>query len=225
MRQLALLLATLPLGLLVACGGGDGRDDLEPPIIIQTASLNPAVTIDTFASVDGTQIHGEGLGDGPFSTCGRILSFSAYRTETELVFRIEDEFGFCWDNDYYSVWIQNVTWRGVPNTQIFLLNNADPEDNPDAFGYIRRSTAQGDFQAQDSAIEVRQWMDDPSDGFFYMAIPLDLFRFYTDASDARSVFSVFAEVDRAQPSIYDPNATVTVRDWTDAISVDFVDPQ
>jgi len=224
MRHLVLLPALLTALLLPACGGG-GRDELEPPVIIQTATLNPAVTIDTFESVDGTEIHGEGLGDGPFSTCGHILSFSAYRTETELVFRIEDELGFCWDNDYYSVWIRNVTWRGIANTQIFLINNGNPQTNSTGFAYIRRTTSQGVLQAQDSAIKVRQWMDDPADGFFYMAIPLELFQFFTSDTDARSVFSVFAEIDRAQPSVFDPNATITVRDWTDPISVDFVDPQ
>ena len=81
-----------------------------------TPAIVPSVTIDTFATVEGTMIAGPGEGEGPFQTCGRIKSFSAYRTDTELVFRIEDEFGFCWDNDIYSVWIQNVTWRGVANT-------------------------------------------------------------------------------------------------------------
>jgi hypothetical protein len=218
MRHLALLLA---FGL-VACSGG-GRDEQEPPVITQTATLNAAVTIDTFATVEGTQIYGAGEGPGPFSTCGRIQSFSAYRTDTELVFRIEDEFGFCWDNDIYSVWIRNVTWRGVPNTQIFLTNAGNPETNGDGAAYIRRITAQGTLQARESAIKVRQWMDDPMDGFFYLAIPLDLFTFFTDPTDARSIFSVFAEIDRAQPSI--ANATsVAVRDWTDPISVDFVNP-
>ena len=65
-------------------------------------------------------------------------------------------------------------------------------------------------------------MDDPADGFFYMAIPLDVFAFYTKDGDSRSVFSVFAEIDRAQPNI--ANATsITVRDWTDPVAVDFVD--
>jgi len=211
------------LGLLLAACGGGGRDEIEPPIIIQTASLSPAVTIDTFATVEGTQIYGEGEGPGPFSTCGHILSFSAYRTDTELVFRIEDEFGFCWDNDIYSVWIRNVTWRGVANTQIFLINEGDPAVNDRGSAFIRRNTTQGTQQSIENAIEVRQWMDDPADGFFYMAIPLDLFRFYTDTGDARSVFSVFAEIDRAQPSIQNA-VTIEVRDWTDPISVDFVDP-
>jgi len=218
MRHLALLLA---FGL-TACGGG-GADKLEPPIITQAATLNPAVTIDTFATVEGTQIYGAGEGPGPFSTCGRIKSFSAYRTDTELVFRIEDEFGFCWDNDLYSVWIRNVTWRGVGNTQIILINSGNPELNDRGAGYIRRTTAQGTLQSLDSAIAVRQWMDDPADGFFYMAIPLDLFSFFNETGDARSVFSVFAEIDRAQPDIAHATS-ITVRDWTDPISVDFVDP-
>lgn len=205
----------------MACGGG-GADELEPPIIVQTASLLPSVTIDTFATVEGTLIAGPGEGTGPFQTCGRIKSFSAYRTDTELVFRIEDEFGFCWDNDIYTVWIQNVIWRGVANTQIFLVNGGDPNVDSTGTAIIRRTTAQGVLQAAENAIPVRQWMDDPADGFFYMAIPLDVFSFYTEDGDDRSVFSVFAEIDRAQPNI--ANATsITVRDWTDPIAVDFVD--
>ena len=128
MRHLALLLVLLSGLLLTACGGG-GSDKLEPPIIIQTASLIADVTIDTFATVEGTLIAGPGEGPGPFQTCGRIKSFSAYRTDTELVFRIEDEFGFCWDNDIYSIWIRNVTWRAVANTQIFLINEGDLSDD------------------------------------------------------------------------------------------------
>ncbi|MHC4940825.1 MAG: hypothetical protein ACYTHK_17930 [Planctomycetota bacterium] len=217
MRHLVLL-----LGLTLAACGGGGRDEIEPPIIIQTASLIPSVTIDTFATVDGTLIAGPGEGAGPFAGCGRIKSFSAYRTDTELVFRIEDEFGFCWDNDIYSVWIQNVTWRGVPNTQIFLVNGGDPTVDQTGTAIIRRTTAQGTQQAAENAITVRQWMDDPADGFFYMAIPLDVFSFYTEDGDSRSVFNVFAEIDRAQPNI--ANATsITVRDWTEPVAVDFVD--
>ncbi|MEM8884878.1 MAG: hypothetical protein AAGD14_12470 [Planctomycetota bacterium] len=220
MRHLAKHLSCALLIALTACGGGD-RDDIEPPIIIQTNTLSATVQIDTFATVDGTLIAGPGEGAGPFAICGRIEEFSAYRTDTELVFRIKDELGFCWDNDVYSVWIQSVTWRGVPNTTIILRNLGDPSLDTTGQALIRRNTTQGVQQAIESAIEVTQQLDDPMDGFFYLKIPLDLFQFATENDDGRSVFSVFAEIDRFPGG----NAAPFVRDFTTPVNVDFVDPQ
>ena len=139
-----------------------------------------------------------------------------------MVFRIRDEFGFCWENDVYSIWIRNVTWRNKTNSQIILTNNADPNDSTQGVGYERRTTSRGPTSVVDSGIAVRQWMDDPADGFFYLAIPLDLFSFYTEDSDARSVFSVRAQIDRFQPNVR-AWTTTEVRDWIDAVNVDFVD--
>lgn len=212
MRHLALLLA---FGL-AACGGG-GRNEIEPPIIIQTATLLNPIQIDTFPTIEGTKLHDEGLGPGPFETCGRIKSIGAYRTDTELVFRIEDGLGFCWDLDIYFLGIRNVTWRGVPGTTIILLNEGDPLEPGNDHGSVvllRNSTLY-----PENGITVRQWRDDPADGFFYLAIPLDLFRFFTDPNDAKSVFEVSAEIQRRT------NGALVIRDWTAAVNVDFVDPQ
>ena len=165
-RSLVLFVGAFAL----SCGGG-GRDEIAPALIIQTNTLSPTVTIDTFETIEGTQIFGEGVGPGPFSTCGHILSISAYRTETDLVFRIEDEFGFCWDSDIYSIWITGITWRKVPSTLI-LANNGSPEVNENGLALFRSAGGQG----SDPKVPARQWIDDPTDGFFYISIPLDVFR-------------------------------------------------
>ena len=77
--------------------------------------------------------------------------------------------------------------------------------------------------SNEPAIEVRQWMDDADDGFFYLAIPLDLFTFATDVGDAKSVFNVQAQIDRFLPN-RQAYTSREVRDWTERVAVDFVDP-
>ena len=219
MRTLFQLL-TLTIGCFsVACGDGEGRDDLGPPVIIQTANLIASKTIDTFETVEGTEIHGEGIAEGPFTLCGHIQSISAYRTETELVFRIEEALGFCWANDNYRIRIGALTWRRVPSA-IILSNIGDPMAGTRAQAIVQQVTG----VSVDEALTARQWMDNEDDAFFYMAIPLEVFQFFTDVDDQKSVFPVDAQIVRFFPDIANATAFGVV-DGTDFVNVDFVDPE
>ena len=102
---------------------------------------------------------------------------------------------------------------------IIITNDGDPVVRPDGIAYIRNASG----QSAEPAIGVKQWMDDPADGFFYLSVPLDVFAFANEADDSKSVFTLFAEIDRFLPSLA-AWTTVEVRDFTDAVAVDFVDP-
>jgi len=213
-------LLTLTVGCFsMACGGGDGRDDLGAPIIIQSATLIASKTIDTFETVEGTEIHGEGIGTGPFTLCGHIKSISAYRTDTELVFRIEEALGFCWENDSYRIRIGALTWRRVPSA-IILTNSGNPLDNTEAIAVVQQATG----VSGDEALTARQWIDDKDDGFFYLAIPLDVFQFFIDVDDQNSVFPVDAQIVRFFPNIATATSFAVV-DGTNFVNVDFVNPE
>ena len=220
MNRLTIAFCTIAYLLLVACGGGDGIDKLQPPIAENPNTLLADAVLPTVETIDGGPIQVQRDDEGPFATCGRIKELRGYRTDTEIVFRIEDEFGFCWENDVYSIWLPGIRWRGVPATMI-ISNDGDPMDpsRPDGIARIRNASA----QTEEPAIHVRQWMDDPADGFFYLSIPLDIFSFANKADDAKSVFNVYAEIDRFTP-LLSAWTDVFVRDFTDPVAVDFVDP-
>ena len=218
MNRLTIAFCTLAYLLLVACGGGEGLDEIQPPIAENPNTLLADAVLPTVETIDGGPIQSQRDDEGPWATCGRIMELRGYRTDTEIVFRIEDEFGFCWENDVYSIWLPGIRWRGVPATMI-ISNDGDPMVRGDGIARIRTVVA----QTEEQAIHVRQWMDDAADGFFYLSIPLDIFSFANEADDARSVFNVFAEIDRFLPAL-SAWTSVSVRDFTDPVAVDFVDP-
>ncbi|MHC4952944.1 MAG: hypothetical protein ACYTGZ_03580 [Planctomycetota bacterium] len=214
MKQLALLPGLL-LGLLLlpACGSGGG-EDVQPAIITNPNVIAPQVEIGVGASFPGVAIIGPG--DGTInSVCGKLLVINAYRTDTDLVFRIEDEFGFCWDTDRYEIYIENIRWRGVPGA-IILTNSGNPADDTSGFGYFRNVANQVSL---DSDIKVTQFVDDATKPWFYLQIPLSLFNFANKADDPRSVFTLRGRIQR-----FPFGAPTFQLDITELVAVDFVDP-
>jgi hypothetical protein len=198
----------LLLGLLAACGGGENT-----PLIVAAQTLTPVVTITTVESVPGTLIHGVGLGPGGGDTCGNIEVFDAYRTDTRIVFRIEDEDGFCFGTDIYEVVLNSVVWKGTRG-RLLLVNDLDPRTPGNVNGaayFIPEGAATAIYVSE---ISVSQWMDDPADTWLFLAVPLSRFSFAGD-DDTKSVFETSAQIERVGTGVID---------WTDPVNVDFVDP-
>ena len=215
MRSTALILS-LPLLFLTACGGGgDGRDEVQPPIIVNANTLVVHKTIATSPSNPGTEIHDEGINpDAPTGICGHIKRFNMYRDDTHVYFRVEEALGFCWGTDIYYIVIEDVRWRGVPGT-ILLSNVGDPAGGGSGEGsFILKSGA----RALDTDLNPVQFKDNPTDTWFWLKLPLSLFNFMSDPLDANSTFNTWVLIRRLETGGF-----VDI-DWTDNVHVDYVKP-
>jgi len=222
MNRLTIAFCTLAYLLLVACGGGEGLDEIQPPIITNPNTLGWDVQLPIVETLEGGLLQVQRATTDTFLQCGRIKELRGYRTGTEVVFRIDEELGFCWPRDRYMIWITGIRWRGVP-ANITIFNNGDPLTDGEGRGGAAVQLVPSGITTLEPAIEVRQWRDDADDLFFYLAIPLDLFSFANESADARSVFNVAARLDRFTPDRAN-QLTVEIRDWTLNARVDFMDP-
>ena len=214
--RLTNLLLSLPFLVLTACGGGgDGRDDIQPPIITNVNTLVVHKTIATTPSDPGTEIHGEGVNpDAPTGDCGHIKRFNMYRDDTHVYFRVEEDLGFCFGKDIYYVVIENIRWRGVPGT-ILLSNVRDPKDGGKGEGsFLLASGA----RSLDPDLDPIQFKDTPTDTWFWLKLPLSLFNFVSDPVDNNSVFNTWVLNRRLEPGGF------VDLDWTDNVHVDYVKP-
>jgi hypothetical protein len=154
--------------------------------------------------------------DRPTSICGGILRFNSYRDSTHLYFRIEEEFGFCWDTDLYEVWIEGIRWRGVPGSVAFT-NKGDPKEGGNGQGLYRNQART--VVVGDAALTPTQFKDNPTDSWFWLKIPLSIFNFIDDDSDFNSTFPIYVLVER-----FEPGKAARQLDWTGPVQVDLVNP-
>lgn len=204
--------------MAAACGQNVKEEEAQlAPILINPQALTASVTIDTMQSFPGTHLHGSGIGPGGGTTCGRLAELNAYRTDTKLVFRIEEENDFCWNDDLYEVLLLDVVWKGRLGAMIFS-NLGDPRQSGEGFAYFSPNEGTGFFISR-AEIPVVQSMDSATDNYLYLSVPLSFFTFMTDL-DSNSVFEVKAQIERSNG-----NGTFFKVDFTDVVLVDFVDPQ
>ena len=209
------LILALPLLVLTACGaGGDGRDEIQPPLIENQRTLIAAKQIAIGVQEPGELIHGEGIGpDRPDSICGNIKSFHAYRDDTHVYFRIEEGLGFCWDLDLYEVIITNILWRGVPGAVIFA-NNGNPADGGNGQGVFNPQVGN---PSADAALTPQQFKYEADDPFFFLKVPISLFNFVEDDGDSDSVFNIQVLIER-------PSGPVIALDFTGGVHVELAKP-
>jgi hypothetical protein len=203
------LLALLPL-LFVACGGGG-----DDPILIQNAIVRVAdVVLDTVQSPDGTLVHGpgDGLGGGP--TCGTILEINGYRTDSAVVFRIEDANGFCFATDVYEIVLEDVDYDGRRGAMIFA-NRGDPTGSPNGQVFF---VPEGGSAQRVNALRVLQAIDSQNADRLILSIPIAQFAFAGSEADTRSVFQVAGQIER-----FPAGGAPFVPDFTSPVDVDFID--
>ena len=208
MKRTILLLSVL--AFFVACGG-----DSPDAVIANTQARTPRYTlglsaaqIETLLEDDVDDVFGSEAGD-----CGDILEISGYRTDSEVVFRFEVAYDFCFATDLHQVVLLDVTWRGDPGTIVFY-NFQSPDLVPGGAAYFRPAGAGKQFDEVIPEINVTQWMSDPPENYFYLSVPIRWFSFKSE-EDTFSTFRVAAQVDRG--------AVRDVADFTDIVNVDFND--
>ncbi len=210
MKRTILLLAVL--AFFVACGGGDDAAAL----IANTEARTPRFTLDTFASSPGTIFLVDDMDDvweSDPGECGDIVQVSGYRTSSEVVFRFEVGYDFCFETDLHQIALLDVTWSGNPGTIVFY-NFGNPWNNPNGACYYRAAGASKQFDEVLPEIIVTQWMDDPDDNWFYLSVPIEWFSFKTE-EDTFSTFRIAAQVERGSERV--------PMDWTDVVNLDFHD--
>lgn len=194
---------------LAACGGGS-----SDPVLIQNAiALVADVVLDTTPSVDGTLVHGPGVGLGGGPTCGTIVEVNAYRTDQAVVFRIEDANGFCFDTDVYEIVLDDVDWNGQRGALLFT-NFGNPTASPNGAVYF---VPDGGSASRVGSLRVLQALDSQVDNRLILSIPIGQFAFAGSDTDTKSVFRVAAQIERfTQAAVFKP-------DWTDFVNVDLID--
>ena len=204
-----IIVSIFALVVFVACGG-----DTPEAVIANTQGRTPRHTLDTFASSPGTIFIEDSIDDvfeSEAGDCGDVLQVSGYRTDSEVVFRFEVGYDFCFGTDLHQIALLDVTWKGDPGAIVFY-NFGHPFDNPNGAAYFR--AAGSGFDEVLPEILVTQWMDDPDDAYFYLSVSLDWFSFKSE-EDTFSTFRVAAQVDRGKERV--------AVDVSDVVSVDFHD--
>ena len=214
------LLATSASLFLVACAG-TGSDD--PSLILSNGPLTVSVTLDTADPSPGlgTEISGAGQGPGGGASCGNILQVHGWRDDQKVVFRIEDQDGFCFATDIYELVLDNLSYQGASGAMlignfVIAIGQVVPTD-PAA---VSRATMRFFPSAAGlNAFNIEQVIvTQRTDGLaIIFEVPLSAFGFpASDVDDA--IFNVIARIERrTAPNQFDPI------DTTATITVDFVD--